>query len=83
MREKLTGTDQPVHHYSLISTFVISCQERSDFKKQPSLCSLVGKVELGPNKHGLVTYIQVNVYIGNTLNGSTVAELSKLMYGEV
>ena len=22
---------------------------------------------LGPNKHGLVTYIQVNVYIGNTL----------------
>ena len=23
--------------------------------------------ELGPNKHGLVTYIQVNVYIGNTL----------------
>ena len=27
---------------------------------------------LGPNKHGLVTYIQVNVYIGNTfswLNG--------------
>ena len=27
----------------------------------------------GPNKHGLVTYIQVNVYIGNTLswfNGS-------------
>ena len=21
---------------------------------------------LGPNKHGLVTYIQVNVYIGNT-----------------
>ena len=24
--------------------------------------------ELGPNKHGLVTYIQVNVYIGNTLS---------------
>ena len=23
---------------------------------------------LGPNKHGLVTYIQVNVYIGNTLS---------------
>ena len=22
---------------------------------------------LGPNKHGLVTHIQVNVYIGNTL----------------
>ena len=28
--------------------------------------------QLGPNKHGLVTYIQVNVYIGNMfswLNG--------------
>ena len=24
--------------------------------------------KLGPNKHGLVTYIQVNVYIGNTLS---------------
>ena len=23
---------------------------------------------LGPNKHGLVTYIQVSVYIGNTLS---------------
>ena len=23
---------------------------------------------LGPNKHGLVTYIQINVYIGNTLS---------------
>ena len=25
-------------------------------------------IVLGPNKHGLVTYIQVNVYIGNTLS---------------
>ena len=25
-------------------------------------------LNLGPNKHGLVTYIQVNVYIGNTLS---------------
>ena len=34
---------------------------------------------LGPNKNGLVTYIQVNVYIGITLScGSTVDELSKL-----
>ena len=24
--------------------------------------------DLGPNKHGLVTYIQINVYIGNTLS---------------
>ena len=23
---------------------------------------------LGPNKHGLVTYIQVNVYIGNAMS---------------
>ena len=25
-------------------------------------------IKLGPNKHGLATYIQVNVYIGNTLS---------------
>ena len=25
-------------------------------------------ITLGPNKHGLVTYIQVNVYIRNTLS---------------
>ena len=25
-------------------------------------------LHLGPNKHGLVTYMQVNVYIGNTLS---------------
>ena len=33
----------------------------------------VGQYILGPNKHGLVTYMQVNVYIENTLswlNGS-------------
>ena len=24
--------------------------------------------DLRPNKHGLVTYIQINVYIGNTLS---------------
>ena len=36
---------------------------------------------LRPNKHGLVTYIQVNVYIANS-HGSTVDELSKLTYVE-
>ena len=37
---------------------------------------------LGPNKHGLVTYIQVNVYIGNTLSWLNIVELSKLAYVE-
>ena len=38
---------------------------------------------LGPNKHGLVTYIQVNAYIDILeirCRGSTVAELPKLVY---
>ena len=37
---------------------------------------------LGPNKHGLVTYIQLNVYIGNTLSWLNGGELSKLTYIE-
>ena len=36
---------------------------------------------LGPNKHGLVTYIQVNV-LEIHFPGSMVAELSKLTYVE-
>ena len=27
-----------------------------------------GHSDFGPNKHGRVTYIQVNVYVGNTLS---------------
>ena len=37
---------------------------------------------LGPNKHGLVTYIQVNVYIGNTLSRLNGGWASKLMHVE-
>ena len=32
------------------------------------LLQLISQYLLGPNKHGLITYIQVNVYIGNTLS---------------
>ena len=31
--------------------------------RSPFVC-----LNLGPNKHGLVTYLQVNVYIGNMLS---------------
>ena len=42
------------------------------WKKADSLitiqCSPYAHYNLGPSKHGLVTNIQVNVYIGNTLS---------------
>ena len=37
---------------------------------------------LGPNKHRLVTYIQVMYILEIRCRGSTVAELSKLTYVE-
>ena len=40
------------------------------------------KSKLGPNKHGLVTYIQVMYILEIRCRGSTVAELSKLTYVE-
>ena len=47
------------NHHSM--TFIRLIQLAHIFIKAASF-------HLGPNKHGLVTYIQVNVYIGNTLS---------------
>ena len=61
-------SDQKADVYIMVSMSMLTL-----VVKLSSICqdmSLHSKVylSLGPNKHGLVTYIQVIVYIGNTLS---------------
>ena len=52
---------------------LVSVQVRCICETAPNLVMLnTFMYYLGPNKHGLVTYIQVNVYIGNTLSWHNV-----------
>ena len=46
--------------------YILKAQLGSNLHKTLSESSF--QHDLGPNKHGRVTYIQVNVYIGNTLS---------------
>ena len=46
------GDEELKHHVSRNGSPVAQCLTR----------------DLGPNNHGLVTYIQVNVYVGNMLS---------------
>ena len=63
--------------YSLVLVQV-RCIYETDFTAPTLVMLNTFMYYLGPNKQGLVTYIQENVYIGNTL----LAELSKLTYVE-
>ena len=54
---------------SIVSAKVLIVLKSRDFHlKLFVFARKEGKMALGPNKHGLVTYMQVNVYIGNTLS---------------
>ena len=52
---------------TLVYMYVHSAHLLSHIESTPGVQEF-SALKLGPNKHGLVTYIHVNVYIGNTLS---------------